>query len=334
MTGHTSRPLPLPTDILVLIFEQLQGDSQSLSRLSRTCRAWHALCLPILLRTVDLSCHNLGRREEHEEPNLVTFAHIEADYADKYRPRDALISRQRAFLRLITEKPALASHVRSFTWTLIWRDFDKHSITGIDRQTWNVFGRLSRVTRLDLASLHEIWDEPYIRQNPDRLFPSVADLRLVGWMHRGLVKTIINSLDVSKLRSLKLDYLQDEGVLPGGESISSDLTQDFARSFQNRGTYQTLENDVVQKQEAGEAVIFPGPMWLPLQILRGRALTCLHEFRIRLAPFDEYVDLRNYHRTFSELSQFLRRCVFSSLKASLLQSSILIRHMRTVQARA
>lgn len=41
--------------------------------------------------------------------------------------------------------------MRSFTWTLIWMDFDDAALTDIDRQTRSAFARLTRFTRLDLC---------------------------------------------------------------------------------------------------------------------------------------------------------------------------------------
>lgn len=162
----------LPFDVLRLILEELVGDSETLSNLSRSSRALHALAFPYLLHTVDLSSHNAGRQPKHEN-NFLRYEIVEADYADRFRPRNSLVSRQRAFTRLITGKPGLALHVNDLTWTLIWRDFDEDSITDIDRQTWSVFGSLLNVTRLDLASLHDIHDESSICQSPERLFPAL-----------------------------------------------------------------------------------------------------------------------------------------------------------------
>jgi hypothetical protein len=93
----------------------------------------------------------------------------------------------------------------------VWKDFDDDGLTDIDLQTWDVFSRMQNVARLDLASLHDISDQPYIRQNPARLFPAVTHLRLVGWMHRGLVRALVTSFDARKLDCLELDHLEDEG---------------------------------------------------------------------------------------------------------------------------
>lgn len=192
-------------DVLQLVFRQLAGDNASLLNISLTCRAWRSLALPCVFQVVDISSHNNGRQPQLECEVLPL---VYADYDGEYRPRN-LVSRQRAFLRLMTDRPRLASYVKSFTWTLIWLDFDEDELTEIDRETWSVFSRMVQVTHLDLASLHRIDNDEYIRQNPAVLFQKVRDLRLLGWMHRGLVRALLTSLDPHKLRSLRLDYLED-----------------------------------------------------------------------------------------------------------------------------
>lgn len=145
----------LPPDIVALIADQLVGDSQSLASPIQTCRGWHGACVPALLHTVDLSSHYAGRQPEHEDHDLAPhFSLVKADYNNKYRPRNNLVPRQRAFLRLMTGKPEITRHVRDVTWMLIWMDFEEEEITDIDRQTSSVFSRLANVVRLELASLH------------------------------------------------------------------------------------------------------------------------------------------------------------------------------------
>lgn len=90
----------------------------------------------------------------------------------------------------------------------------------IDYQTWNVFSQMKNVTKLDLASLHDVYSDNFMRQSPSHLFPAVTDLRLVGWMHRRLVKAILASVNTARLHTLALDCLQDEGAHPDGSSMS------------------------------------------------------------------------------------------------------------------
>ncbi|KAI4594956.1 hypothetical protein KJ359_007479 [Pestalotiopsis sp. 9143b] len=256
---------------------------------------------------VDLSSHNNGRVPEYETPELPLFRGVAmADYSDEFRPR-SLVPRQCAFLRLMTDRPELAALVKSFAWTLVWMDFHEEGLTDIDLQTWDVFSRMQSVTRLDLVSLHNIADQPYIRQNPARLFPAVTHLRLVGWMHRGLVKAIVTSLDVSKLSCLELDHLQDKGALHNGQPIPQDwiVSQHYDRvdPYDDEGITEELRAD----QERGAAAIFPGPMWFPLHFLRQCCLASLKHLQLRLGHLPNTRDQRSDITISHETAKFIRR---------------------------
>lgn len=291
-------------DILRLIFEQLEGDHMGLCNVGLTCRAWRTLSMPHLLRTVDLSSHNNGRLPHFERPPLLPLAY--ADYRADYRPKN-LVPRQRAFLRFINARPALAKYVKSLAWTLIWKDFDDSTSSEIDRQTWNVFSKLNNVTQLDLASLHEIYEEDVVRLNPTTLFPAVTDVRLLGWMHRGLVKAIVSSLRADQLRSLKTDYLQDEGALPNGAPMSAEIAEEYAHSARNRYDVETIDDELFRRQETCKACIFPGPMWLPLRLLSTHSLDSLAHLQVKVTPFNMDADLRNYQTLFIETAKLLTR---------------------------
>lgn len=245
---------------------------------------------------------------------------VYANYSSEYRPRN-LVSRQRAFLRLMTDKPELARYVKSFTWTLTWLDIwyndDQGELTDIDRQTWNVFGRMVNVTHLDLASLHWVDEDECIRQNPTVLFPKVRDLRLLGWMHRGLVRAIIKSLNPSELQSLKLDYLEDEGAFPNGDSLGEDSAIRYAHHTkatagrrlwpQDVNGSEIYHDDLILRQETGKAFIFPGPMWLPLYLLAPHSMASLTHLQVKVPPFSSHTDLRSYNSTFHQTSNFIAK---------------------------
>ena len=226
----------------------------------------------------------------------------------------------------MTDKPSLARYVKSFAWTLIWWDFDEvytdSKLEEIDRQTWTVFGRMVNVTHLDLASLHNVVDEDeYIRhQTPRILFPKVKDLRLLGWMHRGLVRAVITSLEPSKLRSLKLDYLEDEGAFPNGDSIGDDIVTRHAysccrwdRTVAARSRLkpdavngsEIFDDDLILRQETGKAFVFPGPMWLPLYLLSPHAMVSLTHLQVKVPPWGSDVDVRNYNTLFRQTAMFI-----------------------------
>lgn len=300
----------LPVDILQLIFDHLVGDTNTLARVGLVSRSWHILSLPFLLKHVDLSSHNNGRLPDYEDSSFPLLRGVVmADYSDEYRP-SSLVPRQRAFLHLMTQHPELARHVRAFTWTLVWMDFNDDGLTDIDLRTWDVFGLMQNVARLDLASLHNISDQPYIRQNPARLFPAVTHLRLVGWMHRGLVKAIVTSLDTSRLSCLRLDHLQDEGALPNGEPTPQDVALKHVQSQGDPYSDEGIDDKLWARQDRGDAGIFPGPMWFPLRYLRRQCLASMAHIRIRLGPFTDSLDLRNDITMFHETAEFIRRWVF------------------------
>jgi hypothetical protein len=215
----------------------------------------------------------------------------------------------------MVDEPQLARYVKYFTWTLIWLDFDEQDLTKIDLQTWDVFSRMTNVTYLDLASLHRFEEDEYIRQNPTKLFPKVRDLRLLGWMHRGLVRAILTALGPGKLQSLRLDYLEDEGTLPNGESLGEDTAIRLAHNARRlspfyRPSPETTDgsyiyhDDLILRQETGKAFIFPGPMWLPLYLLSAHALDSLTHLQIKVPPFSFYTDLRSYQTLFRQTANF------------------------------
>ncbi|SMY18719.1 unnamed protein product [Zymoseptoria tritici ST99CH_1A5] len=240
----------------------------------------------------------------------------------------SLVSRQRSFLRLITDRPTLAKHVKSFTWTLVWghvgakrtdrEDEAEPTLLPIDRQTWNIFFAIINVTTLDLASIHDVWEDKLIRQSPPCLFPSVRDLRLCGWMHRGLVRAILDSIDTSKLHSLKLDSLDDEGALPGGGPIEQGTAFYFSKNI-NQGlisVYEELviDDDLFERQEQSVAAIFPGPMWFPLRVLSSATSGSLSTIRLKVSPFDGEIDIRNYYTLFRQAASLIRNAS-STLKS-------------------
>ncbi|KAL1588839.1 hypothetical protein WHR41_02423 [Cladosporium halotolerans] len=312
-SNATNVPELLP-DILLHVFEQLAGHSETLLNVSLTCRAWRSLALPSVYKVVDVSSHNNGRQPQCEDEDV--WPMIYADYDGQFRP-DNMLPRQRAFLRLLTDKPQLASYVKSFTWTLVWVDDDGYDLTEIDRQTWSVFSKMVNVTHLDLASLHHVHYDEYVRQNPTKLFPKVRDLRLLGSIHRGLARAIITSLNPCKLRRLDMDYLMDEGAFPNGELMSGDFAKAHAHNarstnrirgrpnFNATSSSDIIHDDLVLRQETGQAFIFPGPMWLPLHFLSTQALDSLTHLQVKLSPFSMEFDLRNYHMLFKQTARLI-----------------------------
>jgi len=277
--------LACPDDILLLILEQCE--TGSISNLSLACKALRPRCIPQLYREVDLSSHNIGRFSEHEGPTIRPEYQLWTHLNDSHRP-ETLLPAQRSFLRTLCEYPDYAKYIRSFTWTLIW--YDEHAkeepraMTEIDYHTWDVFSRMERVETLDLAAiaLDKSWDD-YCREPPPTLFPRVTDLRLVGWFPHKIVVNIFNSIDLSKLRALRLDSLQEEGRDSNGSPVSEDFNK---QHWEDQKRAQLCEDRRKGVTPADDGIIYPGPMWIPFLPLIGR-FTSLQSLEIAIPPLED-----------------------------------------------
>lgn len=204
---------------------------------------------------------------------------------DDYHRPENLLSLQRYFLRTMFERPDYANYVRSFCWTLIWYDQHKEEgLTETDYQLWAIFSRMESVTKLDLAAIPQDKTlDPYTHEIPRILFLRVTDLRLLGWVPHNLVTNILNSIDLSQLRALRLDALQEEGR----ESDGSLMTEDF-----NIEHWDDVERaQLCRRRRRGSLpedirVIFPGPMWIPFISFIGK-LTSLQNLEIRIPPLED-----------------------------------------------
>jgi len=262
----------LPQDIFFEILDICGAHKGALYNLSLTSKSIRDTCLPLLYRKVDLSTHNRGRLTEFEDD---VCWEIWADADGDYVPDDARL-RQYSFLRTLTAHPEYGSFVRSFAWTLIWTgSFNTTSkLEDIEFAVWDVFTSLTNVQDLDLASLHYNFLEPFVRQNPPRLFSSAVRVRLLGWMHRGLVTSILYSVDPSKLAHLALDNLQDEGQYPDGSPMM------FEDGENVRDHTETVNPD------GSHGFVFPGPMRNILKPLEG-CFTALKYLLLRKAGQQE-----------------------------------------------
>lgn len=306
MKSPSSRLLNCSSEILLLVLEHLSDDPVTLCSLGLVCKFLRRLSIQFLLRNVNLASHNNGRLPEQEDDiRGEIYAHHDADLAPPN-----LLSRQRAFLRLIVTWPHLALHVQSFTWTLIWAG-EGNNLSEIEFQLWHIFSQLINVRHLDLASLHSVTEEPYVRNNPPRLFPAVTQLRLLGWMHRGLFEAIVNALNPTGLQTVILDYLEDEGAFPNGAPMSEGFARMHAphrpghvpHDVNYRGS---ISEQLYKRQRIGHAAVFPGPMWSALHLLANRQCTSLKKFVLTMSPFKGCVDLRNYITCFDEAARFLQ----------------------------
>ncbi|MCJ1368683.1 hypothetical protein MMC16_007828 [Acarospora aff. strigata] len=267
-TSSSFRLDALPQDIFLEILDICAAHKGALYNLSLTSKSIQNACLPPLYRNVDLSTHNRGRLVEFED-ELVRELWADAD--GDYVPDDARL-RQYSFLRTLTAHPEYGAFVRSFTWTLVWTrsPYLTSKLKDIEFSIWNVFSSLTNVQDLDLASLHYNDVEPFVRQNPPRLFFSAVRVRLLGWMNYGLATSILYSIDPSKLEHLALDNLQDEGQYLDG----SPMRFDDAERLLDR--VETINPD------GSRAFMFPGPMRHLLKPLEGRC-TALKYLLLRKA---------------------------------------------------
>jgi len=246
----------LARDIFFEILDVCAAHRGTLYNLSLTSKFLWNTCLPLLYKNVDLSTHNRGRLVEFEDD---CRWELWADADDDYVPDDARL-RQYSFLRTLTAHPEYGAFVRSFAWTLIWSyaRFNSYELQDIEFSMWNVFSSLTNVQNLDLASLHRNHHERFIRQNPRRLFSSAVRIRLLGWMHYGLVTSILYSIDPSKLKHLALYSLQDEGQYADGSPMSADDGGDLQPHI------ETINPD------GSRGFVFPGPIRHILKPLEGR----------------------------------------------------------------
>ena len=323
MTSYPREMTSLHPDVLRLVFDRLEGNA--VCNVGLTCHAWRSMSLPSMYRNVDLSYHNIsdtgfdidggGDKDDNKAvQRYVNGKNVYTDFLASVRPVN-MVHRQRAFLRTITAHPKLATYVKSLTWTLVWKDRANFGLTEIDRQTWNVFGQMNNVTSLDLASLHNIHKDDFVRQSPTQLFPAVINLRLVGWMHRGLIKAIFASINTARLRSLTLDYAQDEGALPDGSPMGVEFAKWCSSEMGDAmGDPAVISQTLLDRQESGKAFIFPGPMWLPLHILSTARLDSLTHLRVDVPPLSFQVNGQGYVTLFQKTADLLR-AVSASLRS-------------------
>lgn len=296
-----SNLLSCSEDIFRLVFEQCE--QSTLHTLSLTCKAIRLRCIPELYREVDLSSHNLGRYAEYEDelrPEM--WSHLD----DENRPEN-LLPRQRSFLRTMTEYPKYSNYVRSFSWTLIWYNYHKeHGLSEIDYELWLVFSRLVRVEKLDLAALvpEDKSMEQYARLIPSALFPSVKDLRLLGWMNHALVANIFRSINLEELRVLRLDALQEEGTLPDGSFLPAKINKAHWSSEWRARLCKSRTRDL-DSNDCG--ITFPGPMWITFLPLIGK-FCGLQYLEIRIPPLEaiERSDIcPDYHRYICVMAELI-----------------------------
>lgn len=265
-----SDPIGFPDEL----FEILLGfcSTPELLAISRTCKALHTKAVPLIYRKVDISAHNQGRLQfTHNDGSH--FYHWSDNFPPKFELKP-LAKSQQSFLSTILKYPQIGKHVLEFTWTVRsnWdpNGYIPHTMifkaTPPDTLMWEAFQQLNNVKKLDLAFLHESFDESYLREPPSSLFANATNIRLSGVMYRQVVNSVLHSVDLSKLEHLAVDNLQDPGHIG------------LVYPYKARGLTRA-ERDLNQLTESDE-LTFPGTMRGVLPLLHGRC-TALHSFYFR-----------------------------------------------------
>ncbi|MCJ1400119.1 hypothetical protein MMC11_003323 [Xylographa trunciseda] len=224
-----------PDDILHEIFNTCAADRAAIYHLNLVSRQFHFLARPLLYNNVDLSYHDDG----YFDPGKGF------DWRYVY-DTDEPVSRQHAFLRTLTDRPAYGRFVRSFKWTLSWSPKDERQwpieLQEIELTTWNVFRSLAKVKTVDFGCLALHCSKH-------------SALRLHVF---GLAAAIMHSVDPATLESITLDDLQDVGQYPNGLPIAEDHAADLRLIKEST------------RPDGSRGLVFPGPMRELLRPLQGQ----------------------------------------------------------------
>lgn len=203
----------LPAEIQVGIAEYCANSS--LINLCLTSKQVNERCLWILYRHVDLQFHryDLGAAYTREHWQLL----------------DALLKRQKQFVRTMLSHPRYGKYVRSFKGSLcIPIAHDRYSFgedTISEEELWRALRSFTQIRSVDIASKSTSAFNFTIPTSlfPKDLFGSATSVRLVGRMQFGLAKSILDAINPATLNHLCIDMAQDgmighpPGVFEPGE---------------------------------------------------------------------------------------------------------------------
>ncbi|KAI9812206.1 MAG: hypothetical protein M1827_004872 [Pycnora praestabilis] len=173
----------------------------------------HSLCIPVIYNEVDLSSHD----DEGEWPSLYAGVFVCSDNPQRvtYDMDQVLGQKQQAFIDTLIRRPDYAKYIKSFKWTYkTWREVDDHEG---EAPMWKAFQAINNVEKVDFASL------AYEREidAPPPLFSSASSIRLSGLASYAMVRSVLHSVDPSRIVSLDLNNLQDFGQIEEGEDLPS-----------------------------------------------------------------------------------------------------------------
>ncbi|MCJ1470789.1 hypothetical protein MMC07_009436 [Pseudocyphellaria aurata] len=216
----------LPPEILVIIAGLCKGND--LLNLCKTSKLVNETCSHLIFRSVDLRLDRLllGHHDFRQIFNVQRNS-------------------QQQFLHALLRHPANGMHVRVLK-AKIAPHLDPCYSKGDDNipevEFWRALQSLTRVQCVD-------WDY-FVNPNtqpttpiPNALFQSATSVRLVGQVHYGLVKSILNSLNPATLKHLCLIMVEDFTHLNDRVSTSGDGSEDEQKSalFASSGLLTNLK---------------------------------------------------------------------------------------------
>ncbi|KAF2116301.1 hypothetical protein BDV96DRAFT_47887 [Lophiotrema nucula] len=204
-------------------------DSSTVLNLSLTSQATFNVCISHLAHTIDLSVHNGDHWGIHR---YYINVNVPPDHVKRsLTNRDvSVVQRQRKLIALLDRDPHLASGTRVLRWTMM--DSDQRSTKRMSQASfnygeamlWDTFKHFSNITEVDIAFMTN-WRE--FDEVPRSLFSTAISVSLAGIASHALIASIINSIDPSKLRHLRLNNLQ---TFAEPQSTLLQLSEDEIRS--------------------------------------------------------------------------------------------------------
>jgi hypothetical protein len=190
----------LSIELWIQVFEQLS--KHDLGTLTLASKHLRTICLPILFREVDLSCHQIMPLAQSPDPFPYKHAWNE------------LIRKQNAFMRLISSSSQYGALVRKFSWTIgLFRKtgYGERDIWADGRYEAEFCAMLVNLVNVRKVRIHANADvQGELPMRPLRglpnLFPKAVDIKLQGGVGPLLARAILHGQG-AKLTSLCLDNI-------------------------------------------------------------------------------------------------------------------------------
>lgn len=208
----------LPVEIHVIIAAYLRNPDILLTTRNRdilnlclTSKRLHEGCFNVLYRHVELLFDPFGIAHLMTHENCLRW--------------ESLYKRQRRLVQTLLGHPGYAKCVRSLKGMLCIADFDPGHGSGqgtcMEEELWRAMQPLTHLKSVDVA-----FQTVFSREKPvpKRLFPTAlfqiaTSVRLVGYMHYGLSKSILDAIDPALLKHLCLDTVHDRKSGPSQDGF-------------------------------------------------------------------------------------------------------------------